>query len=161
MVVLVMPVVSQAADAFLCITEQSTGFAFDKARQQWRIAQFAPGKKFVIRRVTKDTVQEFPNGSRIPLSGAAWAVWAFGNDKIAYATCARDFSDFGMLFCEDSMTTHTEFNKKTGRFINGTLYGYVQGAIHAPAIMPGEAPVDMPEGSNTPYMEIGTCSTIS
>jgi hypothetical protein len=78
------PVVSQAADSYLCITEQSSGFAYDKARQQWRTAQFTAGKKYVIRRGTKDTT-------------AAWSVWKFGDDNIPDERCEQDFNEYGML----------------------------------------------------------------
>jgi hypothetical protein len=146
--------------SYLCISDQSTGFALDKTRGQWSQANFAPGQKLIIRKITKTTVAEFAGGIKIPLTGA-WAVWKFGDDKQPFATCDRDFNANGSLFCDGESELHFRFNRQNGRFIAGTLYGYTPGAVHSSGIAGvAGAAVDWPDGSNTPFMEIGLCSTI-
>jgi len=158
---LAIPLAGFAEDrstSYLCISAQSTGFAYDNARHDWNVTRFAAGKKYIVRRVTKDTIAEFDAGIRVPLS-SAWAVWKFGNDKVPFAECQKDFAENGMLFCEGEASLHFQFSRRTGRFISGTVYGYVSGAVSAPATF-GAPAIDWPEGSNTPFMEIGTCSAI-
>jgi hypothetical protein len=144
--------------SFLCISTQSTGFAYDNARHEWSVARFEAGEKFIVRRVTRDTIAEFEGGIQVPLA-SAWAVWRFGNDKAPAAQCKNDFAENGMLFCEGQPQLQFQFSRKTQRFILGTVYGYVFGAVSAPANF-GAPPINWPEGSSTPFIAIGTCSAI-
>jgi len=149
---------TQSTTSWLCISTQSTGFAFDNARREWNAARFEPGDKFIVRRVTKDAIAEFDGGVRMPLS-STWAVWRFGNDKVPFAQCEKDFAENGMLFCEGDLELQFQFSRRTGRFVVGSVYGYVPGAVSAPAML-GSPAVNWPEGSHTPFMQIGTCSAI-
>jgi hypothetical protein len=150
-----LPVASQAADSFLCIAEQSTGFALDKAHSSWKASHFKAGEKYLIRRVTPDTVAEV-NGMRMRLN-SAWAVWLFGNDKKPLVECMNDFDETGVLACESGIPQF-QFSKKNGRFIVGTIYGYV---LNGFGFSDGKMVANEPDGSLTPFIEIGTCSTIS
>ena len=158
-----LPVASQAADSYLCIGEQSTGFALDKEHHSWKAARFQAGEKYVIRRVTTDTAAEV-DGMRLRLN-SKWAVWRFGADKHVVVECMKDFEENGLLFCEEG-TLQFQFSSKNGRFIIGTIYGYVlNGFSITTTVEKGEVKANTvanePDGSMTPYIEIGTCSAIS
>jgi hypothetical protein len=149
-------------NSFLCIAEQSTGFALDKAHHSWNATRFAAGEKYLIRRVTKDTTAEITvegiGDMRIPLN-STWAVWQFGNDKKPLLECMKtDFDENGMLACEGGIPQF-QFNKKSGRFIIGTIYGYVVNGFGLSA-QTGKVIANEPDGSLTPFIEIGTCSAI-
>jgi hypothetical protein len=152
------------SNSFLCIGEQSTGFSYDKEHHSWHATRFRAEEKYIIRRVTKDTVGEVDNGMRIPLT-SKWAVWPFGNDKRPLVECKNDFDENGVLSCEDGIPGF-QFSKKNGRFIVGTIYGYVINgfslsfSIDADNKMNAKSIANEADGSTTPYVEIGTCSAI-
>jgi hypothetical protein len=151
-------------NSFLCIAEESTGFAIDNAHHSWHATHFKAGEKYVLRRVTKDTTAEVADGVRMPLN-STWAVWRFGNDKRPLLECMKtDFDENGLLLCEGGMPQF-QFSKTSGRFIIGTIYGYVlNGFSFAMSKESGEVKVkpvaNAPDASLTPFIEIGTCSAI-
>src|SRR5215468_584858 len=108
-------------NSYLCIPEESTGFSNNNAQHSWHATRFKAEQKYIIRRVTKDTVTEIDGGT-VHLNGA-WVIWRFGDDKHYFLQCMKDFDETGMLFCEGIPEFH--FSKKNGRFVLGTLYGYV------------------------------------
>jgi hypothetical protein len=59
---------------FLCILDQSTGFAFDAQSKSWRETNFRAGKKLILKRTDKSLHEVVP-GVRMPVTGV-WAVWA-------------------------------------------------------------------------------------
>jgi len=153
----VLPAAEAAPPAgpFLCIVDQTTGFAFSRQSKSWHSASFAAGQKLILKRTDKSLHEAMP-GVSIPVSGA-WAVWDFGDDHWPHYTCQTDFSQFGVLWCESPVGERFSFNVSNHRFISDSLVGYVQVG------MPGNVGVDgkqLPEGSNTPYIAIGTCTAL-
>lgn len=143
-------------NSFLCIAEESTGFAIDNAHHSWHATRFKAGEKYLLRRVTKDTTGEIADGIRIPLN-STWAVWRFGDDKHPLVECMKtDFDDNGLLLCESGIPQF-QFSKKNGRFIVGTIYGYV---LNGFGLSQGKVIANEPDGSASPFIEIGTCSAI-
>jgi hypothetical protein len=142
---------------FLCIVEQATGFTFDGQTKSWRQTSFSAGEKLILKR-TDQTLHEAMPGVSIPVGGV-WAVWHFGDERWPQYICKSDFSEVGVLWCESSGVLDGRFglNIRNHRFITDSSYGYIQ------AGMPGYRGADykpLPEGSNTPSIEIGTCAAL-
>jgi hypothetical protein len=69
-----------------------------------------------------------------------------------------DFDENGLLLCERGISRF-RFSKKSGRFIVGTIYGYVLNGFGVSA-QTGKVIANEPDGSADPFLEIGTCSAI-
>jgi hypothetical protein len=138
------------AGPFLCIVEQATGFAFDAKARTWRPTIFGAGDKFIVKRIKNNSYEPSPGITRA-LQGA-WAIWEFGVDLAPHSVCAQDFNELGYLFCTGPLNSFN-FNVSNHRFITTFSAGYIQGAFNEP-------PVVNPEGSDTPYVSIGTCSAL-
>lgn len=144
----------QSAGPYLCISAKATGFAFDRARGAWDTARFEAGRKYIVRRVIDGQYKSSIPGAGMTKLNAAWAVWDFGNDAYPIASCAQDFSDQGGIYCESNGTTFM-FSRTSGRFLRSYVIGYTS--------PPGGFEflgTQHPEGSDTPVMEIGTCSAL-
>lgn len=129
---------------FLCITEQSTGFSFDAKTKSWQRTRFESGEKLILKRVTNKP------GSH-PIDGT-WAVWHFGQDDFPWIACKDEFNAQGYLFCGPDGQSMFSFNATNHRFISAYLVGYIQGS--------GPAFLNLPEGSDTPFINIGTCAAL-
>jgi len=120
-----------ASDTYLCRGEVATGFAFDKKRKEWYSASFKTLEKYLVSR-------------NRTMPGPPWEVKEFGSNR-AIASCRDDFSEGGELSCE--MKGHKFYMDRNGlRYLLAFPDGYWN---HVPG--------DPEEGSNTPYLEIGTC----
>lgn len=139
---------------FLCIVEQATGFAFDRQSKSWHAANFRAGHKLIVKRTDRALSERVPM-----LEVGAWAVWDFGDDSEPEYQCGSEFSEVGVLWCEGTRVLDALFglNIRSHRFITDSPYGYIQAGL------PGYLGVDgkpLPEGSNTPSIEIGTCASL-
>jgi hypothetical protein len=135
--------------------EQATGFRFDTESNLWRQASFRAEQKFILKRTDEKQYEVMP-GTRVRVAGV-WAVWEFGNDHWPAFICRSEFSEYGGLWCESATTERFGFNLTNGRFITDNLLGYIQPG------MPGYRGIDgkvLPEGSNTPSMQIGKCAAL-
>lgn len=140
---------------FLCIVEQSTGFAFDNQTKSWHHVHFGAGQKLILKRTDKSPHEVSP-GIHVPVSGV-WGVWAFGDDHWPVFICQNEFNDYGYLSCEGAMSEHFSFHLDNHRFITDTLFGYIQAGSPAYVDVDGKP---LPEGSNTPNINIGTCAAL-
>ena len=124
--------IAYTQDAYVCITDKSSGFKFDTTTKKWDAATFRiDEEKFIIKREK--------NNLKYP-----WKVSPVGQ-PYPISTCEKDFTDAGYLFCtgfEDF-----RFNKKNLRFMSAYLLGYIDGA-------------GQDEGKNTPAIKIGKCSPL-
>ena len=137
-------VVSAAEPAsYVCNGKQAIGFSMDKTTHAWGPTQFNP-RQYVIR---------VPKRGPDQPSGAATAVLAVyqvgGKGDFGPLFCDAGFNKAGYLRCEGLGDTFL-FNRKTLRFEHWLPYGYVN--------PPGS--FWSPEGSTTPFIEIGTCAAI-
>ncbi len=129
---------SASAAGWLCVTEQSTGFAYDSAKRDWREASFKPVGKFVVK---ESDSQEY-----------VWEVRQLGDTStLAAAYCKNQINDLGVLICEGFGNTF-RFNMKNLRFIHIYAIGYW---TYNP-----DSPVFKDEGGDTPALSIGKCSAI-
>ncbi len=125
---------ASAADTYLCVAEQTTGFNFDSARKTWKSADFGSSKKIAITRVRN--------------KAWAWDAREVGDSQPG-ATCEQDFNDAGNLFC--SGVFELRFNRRQLRFLYVYPIGYWSD---------GDAKGMAHEGDNTPAMAIGTCKPL-
>jgi hypothetical protein len=87
---------------YLCIVEQATGFSFDKKTKSWKQTNFAPGEKYILKRVENKTLGDTDKG----IAGsprAEWGVGEFGFYLFGDAFCADDVDDNGYLWCHGSV----------------------------------------------------------
>lgn len=124
---------AQETERWLCIADQSTGFAFNRAKPGWASGNFTINNdRFILQRPAAG----LPLGTR-----AKWVVTRVG-EKMPTSYCTQEFEDT-LLTC-GSMTKFT-FSKKTLRFQAVYEYGYVEPDT---------------EGADTPSITIGRCSPI-
>lgn len=122
--------------AWLCIADNALGFS--KSSGSWAPARFTPGDKYVIRASQQQ--------------GVAWEVRLFGSQNpLADAICKQTFTSMKILNCT-GILTEFHFNASTSRFIRTYLGGYW-------TYIPGDKMFGN-DNSDTPYIEIGTCSAI-
>ena len=117
--------------SYLCISDLSVGFSFNKGSQSWERANFnVKNEKFMLS---------------INSSGE-WRWKEFGKEGTG-VFCGKQFSEHGYLRCESF--TQVSFNRKNLRFQSYYPVGYVNKGIVGN------------EGGDTPAITIGTCSPIN
>ena len=126
---------AMAADAYLCIPEKATGFAFNKANKQWDEAIFKLGnEKYLLKKV--DT---------------KWMWSEFGTPEQPLLDTCEDPSYNGYINCHPFLAD-ISFLKSTLRFQIIAPAGYLNGSLISK--------YNPEEGSNTPSITIGTCSPL-
>ena len=125
-----------ADEQYLCTADSSNGFYFNKSAKIWQRTKFKADSKYTISK---------PEGSK----------WAFVIRKVRnfspIATCKDGFDEAGLLFCKGKGYDF-RFNRKNGRYLSAYLLGYFN-------VLPGTN--DLSDAtSETPFIEIGTCSPI-
>ena len=117
---------------YLCITEIAGGIKYDSSVKSWKEAKFKTPEKYLIKFNDKDyplssaTISEFGTGYPI------YYCEEEGKYKVAPLVC---HSPFG----------HFHFNKKTLRFLESYMLGYIDG---------------IDNNDNTPLVRGGTCSPL-
>lgn len=120
-----------AADQYLCIADKGAGFAFNKAAKTWDYAQFNVAKS---RYILKKSSQ-----------GYSWS--NFGEEQPESMVKCGNVNEAGFIFCTG--LEDIRFNTKNLRFQIAYLMGYYNYPL-----------LGMPEGSDTPSIEIGTCAPL-
>ena len=123
-----------AKDTLLCIPDYQTGYRFDKDQGKWLPQAFNDGNKYILWRKDGQLV---------------WSV--FGKPATTDPVCA-EFGMYGFSQC-DSVAGNVILNRKKMRFQIIYEWGYVQGGGVSPKLFPVE-------GTDAPYIEIGTCSPL-
>ena len=130
---------ASADDSYLCVSDMSTGFKYNKALDKWEIANFIVDEnKYIVRRSTDKNI--------------AWKVKRFEQDS-DLALCKEDFNKYGFLFCE--LNNIFKMNKFNLRFVNIHPLGYYNSSSKD-----NQNTLLYKDGSTTPYIEIGKCSSI-
>jgi len=123
-----------SADAYLCITEQSIAFLYNKSTKEWKGANFKHNKKYVIKKSNKKNV--------------AWTVTPHGSNDYTL-NCRYGFNKLGYIRCNDIY--RFRFNNKTMRFSLIVDGMYV---VDPQFIKDGR------DGEFLPNMSIGKCSEL-
>lgn len=132
-----VPAAGQTGPAWLCITDQSTGFT-NESGSGWRAADFKAGRRYLIKRGNRE--------------GVAWEVREFGDaSPIPAAVCSEDFTELKVLSCR-GILTEFKFNGASGRFLRTYIGGYW-------TYTPNHEFFGSDSG-DTPILEIGTCSSL-
>lgn len=119
-----------AEERWLCIAEQSSGFKYNKSSKSWVSTTFITESKYIISgKDGKFFVKDLSNNLLV-------TDCKDGPSKSVVIDCKE-----GILFKKFT------FNKNNGRFILSSPFGYVV------------TPFDSDEKTDTPYMEIGKCSS--
>ena len=131
-------------DAFVCTTEQETGFSFDDKRKTWKPAVFAFREKWLIQ-------PPIHRPNPLYSDGAAYAVYRFGvTTPVLESICKSDFNEAGYLQCSNELRTFT-MNRLNKRFIKTDTDGYVNRNID---LLPG---FFINDGNGRPSIAIGAC----
>jgi hypothetical protein len=139
---------SVARESYLCITESSAGFSFDKQLRTWSPASFRGGRKFIFRQ------KQDEDNATMPWAWT-WALFPFGSTE-AWAVCGKDFeiSDYTQ---ECDGIYDFAFNRKTLRFQIYYKFGFAIPSTNA--AINGVTSNEL-EGNDTPFIAIGTCSLL-
>jgi hypothetical protein len=135
---------SSTKGAFVCTTEQETGFSFDDKKKTWKPDVFAVGEKWLIQP---------PLHGPHPLysDGAAYAIYRFGvPTPVLESICKNDFNEAGYLDCSYELQTFT-MNRLNHRFIKTDTNGYVNRNLD---LVPG---FFINDGNGRPSIAIGAC----
>lgn len=133
----------QSHDAWLCITEQETGFKYNTARKDWHTAIFAGTDKYVIRYQRVGDLDAQAVGILKKPNDEMWSVETVGSPPAE--TCGY-FNEADRLFCEGILSEFI-FDRKTLRF-----QYYYKGEFLWP---PKEA-----RNPDTPLIAIGRCTAL-
>ena len=130
---------ASAIDSYLCVSEISTGFRYNKALDKWEIVNFIVDvNKFIVSRSMDKNI--------------AWEVNRKGESS-EYSICKKDFDEYGFLYCESNIIF--KMNRVNLRFINIDPTGYYNSKSEN-----DQNVMLFKDGSSTPYIEIGRCSII-
>lgn len=121
---------AQDFEGWLCISDKSTGFAFNNG--QWDIANFPPGK-YILRPAIED--------ESLLLTGHELGLYQFGLDS-AMAGCDYFSESRKTISCDGIYVFRMDTSSR--RFLIVYPIGYWIG--------------DNDSASDTPFMEIGTCT---
>lgn len=128
-----------AAEQYLCVAEDVTGFAFDGA--DWKATDFKADQKYIVKLTQHyDAVME---------KNAPAAVFQLGK-QYPWFYCRSDGSQHDTVSCDGMYGNSFIFSQKNGRFIVSSPIGYISSKGYTDGIRK--------EGGQTPYMEIGKCS---
>lgn len=95
------------AESYLCISDQSTGFWYNKQSKEWVKANFKSGDKFLVKQIKGE-----------------WRWTRFGlEDNDGDKTSCSGFNDYGLSRCSSSFQTIT-FSRKSLRFEMHTFGTY-------------------------------------
>jgi hypothetical protein len=122
-----------ASEAYLCIAEKATGFSMNQETREWSPSTFDVSRNKIV--ITK--------GEKYP-----WIVKNLG-DKTPRIRCENDFSN-SVLSCQLGLST-LRMSREHLRYLISYEIGYWSFDSESE---------DFKEGSNTPYLEIGTCSAL-
>jgi hypothetical protein len=147
--ILLFSVGASSAERYLCIASSSTGYAYDNAKDDWGISEFKTDDKYIVFQKESD-------------KHATWRVKSF--DESHVATCKDDFSAIGKLYCSGLHTF--QMNKLNGRFIMSYMHGYWDDGLNDIIQKTDKMKLNPfydtvgEEGKNTPYMQIGECTSL-
>jgi hypothetical protein len=119
---------------YLCVSESSAGFRYDKQTKTWKGTNFRTDDKYLI------APSKSPN--------YAFQVTRVGESSPA-VSCDNGFNEPGYLHCE-GIGGEFKFNRRNGRFLFAFVTGYFN-------VIPSLNDIT-DETSDTPFIEIGKCS---
>ena len=130
---------ASADDSYLCVSDMSTGFRYNKALDKWEIANFITDEdKYIVSRSIDKNI--------------AWEVKRIGESS-ELAFCKKDFNKYGFLYCESNIIF--KMNKLNLRFLKIYPTGYYNSSSKN-----NQDIVLYKDGSSKPYIEIGRCSPV-
>ena len=101
------PAIAQV-DSYLCIADQSTGFAFDKSTEQWSAKNFNVSEnKYIVRRIRTEE-----------------SVFLDWQGEIPEIIC-RQRINVRSLTCDESNHADFFFSAKTMRYMKVSAFGYL------------------------------------
>ena len=130
---------ASAGDSYLCVSDMSTGFKYNKALDKWEIVNFIVDENTYIVSRSMD-------------KNIAWNVKR-SMESSDLAICKEDFNEYGFLFCE--LNIIFKMNKFNLRFVNIHPLGYYNSSSKD-----NQNTVLYKDGSTTPYIEIGKCRSL-
>lgn len=130
--------------SWLCVIDQSTGFAYSKNLRKWTTTNFSDRDKYLISPI--------PGNANYKYKITKLGEEAVNGVTIPQALCKDGFSNnTPFLHCSGIYGTFS-FNKQMGRIIHSSTMGYFNVATGTNNITD--------ETSDTPFIEIGTCSPL-
>jgi hypothetical protein len=128
-------------ERWLCERTSVTGFAYDAAQRRWHQSSFRPEGRFLISAQRRQDVS----------SGFQWAFGKIGDALILASWCGNEFLAGTFLHCR-GLTGEVHFNRRNNRYIRSVATGYFN-------VAPGLNDIT-DETSDTPILEIGSCSQL-
>ncbi|WP_158300760.1 hypothetical protein [Chromobacterium sp. ATCC 53434] len=102
--------------AYICTVEKSAGLHYDGQTKAWWPRAFAPGKQYMLRKLTEENLKEHKHRmlQNLDLTKPNWAFW---DSKLLVASCIEDTSivKFSELMCRPIIAM-VDFDKDSRRF---------------------------------------------
>lgn len=98
-----------AADSYLCITEQSSGIAYNEKNKKWEPLIYGVGEKLIVKRSEKKNFK--------------WKVVLHKNNEF-WSLCKNDFNKYSAISCDGFFDFR--MNKKTMKFKAFNIDGYTE-----------------------------------
>jgi hypothetical protein len=152
---------SAHADGWLCVSDKSTGFSYDKFTKSWNISNFHADNKYIVRRPNAKDIKTwgdidstlhleylmFPMGEEVLFDG--FTPNERPCDQPISQVNAKESLYSGVLICKWGLDTFS-INTRTLRMQYHYAMGYIQQGN-------GPLPYDQVD---TPFLEIGKCSPL-
>ncbi len=162
LVIIVFSVAAAAqADSYLCVADKSTGFQFNKSTKTWESVNFnVDDSKYIVRPTTPDDKVLWPGRY-------AYGVWKLG-ENTPMILCKEGISKADWL-SRGAEYQRFVLNARTNRYMHTYVGEYMVATFEnvrddhgMPVIIDGEwvSRDKEDEGGDTPYMEIGKCSSL-
>jgi len=135
----ILLVEASAMDSYICVSDISTGFRYNKALDKWEIVNFIVDvNKYIVSRSMDKNI--------------TWEVKR-NRESSEFSFCKKDFDEYGFLYCESNIIF--KMNKFNLRFVYINPTGYYNSTSKN-----DQEVMLYKDGSSTPYIEIGRCSII-
>jgi len=131
--------VAETDDAYLCITDMTSGFAYTNGR--WKEVSFDGGDKYLVRKRKESDMHE----------SGPWVYLDFG-ESVAKSRCNNPPDKYGLLLCTTGIMEFFRMNVKSLRFELYSAGSYVA--------FPGSEMIVSAVGHQGSYIDIGKCSPL-
>jgi hypothetical protein len=117
-------IASDAPTGWLCVAEKATGFAYDKQKKAWTIAEFDADRKFLVRQPNTDELSLFRKLNGDDSKPPSYVVRIIGDTILPPMPCGEPSFEIRTIKC-DWYQVQFIINPDTLRMEWYSSYGYI------------------------------------
>ncbi|MET0025910.1 MAG: hypothetical protein ABW085_16800 [Sedimenticola sp.] len=136
---------AQAAEQkYLCIADGATGFRYDETAKSWGVVTYSTES---LRYIVAKAKGSYAKHSKYTITRIG--------DSYAIQTCKKDFSESGLLVCDDELGYRMfSMNSRNLRYAQSSSGLYPHAGMQLGEVLVSDSNAD------APYVEIGKCSPL-